>query len=246
LRRYNSRERSVMDFRILFILIFALIFSGCQMTTKIPNNLGSERTYELRYETYKIKSCCTELNALKQSKINDSLTVTMEENEDLIQVGSIKSPYQLIKLDDKDGVQFYSVKSFYLEHKFAFIPMVSVLDSNFNIIKQTDLEYMRYKHQDLVYDDSHFWMYFSIDKKISPEAHYILIHSAKELGTTVSINSDSYGGAQMAMIGDQPIVYHQKSTEFKVNPIASPSGVVVVNKLDFWSKPVNDWVIQAL
>ncbi|CAM2763767.1 Lipoprotein [Pseudoalteromonas distincta] len=232
--------------RIFFILIFTFIFSGCQMTTKIPNNLGSERTYELRHETYKIKPCCTELNALKQSSINDSLTVTMEENEDLIQVGSIKSPYQLIKLDDKENVQFYSVKSFYLEHKFAFIPMVSVLDSSFNIIKQTDLEYMRYKHQDLVYDDSHFWMYFSIDKKISPEAHYILIHSAKELGATVSINSDSYGGAQMTMIGGQPIVYHQDAASFKVNPVASPSGVIIIKKLDFWSKPVNDWVIQPL
>jgi len=216
------------------------------MTTKIPKNIGSERSYELRSDAYKSKLCCIELNALKQSPLNDSLTVTMEENEELIQVNSIKSPYQLIKLEDKENTEYYSVKSFYLEHKFAFIPMVSVLDSNFNIIKQTNLEYMRYKHQNLVYDDSHFWMYFSIDKQKSPKAKYILIHSAKELGTKVSINSDSYGGAQMTMVGDQPIVYHQKATAFKVNPVASPSGAVIINKLDSWSKPVNYWVIEPL
>ncbi|ALQ10063.1 hypothetical protein D172_018445 (plasmid) [Pseudoalteromonas sp. Bsw20308] len=235
-----------MNSRIFFIIIFTLFSSGCQLTTKIPKNVGSERPYELRNEIYKNKACCTELHALKHSKMKDSLTVTMEENEDLIQVGSVKSTYQLLELEDKENIQFYSVKSFYLDHKFAFIPMVSILDSSFNIINQTNLEYMRYKHQDLVYDDSHFWMYFSVDKKTTPEAQYILIHSAKELGTTASINSDSYGGAQMTMIGDQPIVYHQKATAFKVNPIASPSGVVIVNKLDTWSKPVNDWVIQPL
>lgn len=235
-----------MNVKIFLIFLFTLISSGCQMTTKIPKNIGSERSYELRNDAYKRKACCVELNALKQSALKDSLIVNMEENEELVQVNSITSPYHLIKLEGQENTEYFSVKSFYLEHKFAFIPMVSVLDSDFNIIKQTHLEYMRYKHQDLVYDDSHFWMYFSIDKQKSPTAQYILIHSARELGTKVAINSDSYGGAQMTMVGEQPIVYHQKATAFKVNPVASPSGAVVIKKLGSWSKPVNDWVIEQL
>ncbi|MBO9492332.1 hypothetical protein J7384_18365 [Endozoicomonas sp. G2_1] len=235
-----------MNARILFIIILTFVFSGCQLTTKIPKSVDSDKTFDLRNEIYQSKPCCTVLNALKKSIMKDSLAVSMEENTDLVQIDSVKSPYLLIELEDQASVQYYSVKSFYLEHKFAFIPMVSVLDSNFNIVKQTDLNYMRYKHQDLVYDDSHFWMYFSVDKKATPNVKYLLVHSAKPIGSKVSISSDSHGGTQMAMAGNQPVVYHQRSTAFKVNPVVSPSGAVVITKLSTWSKPINDWVIQPL
>jgi hypothetical protein len=237
-----------MKFNTLWIIIFITLMFGCKSTSSnhIPKSINSKKSYEMRVQTYEQKSCCDNLSNVSPLKTKKTITATMEESEKLIQVGDIKSPYLLIEIEDSSDIHFYSIKSYYLEHKFAFIPMVSVLDSDFNIINQTNPDYISYQHQTLVYDDSHFWMYFSVDTKNKTDARYLLVHTAKEFGTTLQVNITSQTNMQTTMIGNQPISYAEKSSAFTVKPLASPSGVLQVDKLDFWSKPINDYLIQAL
>tara|TARA_R110000737_G_scaffold346627_1_gene376639 strand:+ start:582 stop:1253 length:672 start_codon:yes stop_codon:yes gene_type:complete len=222
--------------------------SGCKSTSSnhIPKGMNSEKPYDLRVQTYQQKKCCVDLKSIVPLQTKKTITATMEESEKLIQIGNVNSPYLLIEIENNPDVHFYSIKSYYLEHKFTFVPMVSVLDSNFNVISQTSSDYISYQHQTLVYDDSHFWMYFSVDTKRKTNAKYLLVHTAREFGSKFQVDIGSKTNMQTTMIGNQPVSYAETSNAFTVKTLVSPSGVLQIDKLDAWSKPINDYLIQPL
>ena len=55
----------------------------------------------------------------------------------------------------------------------------------------------------MVYDDSHFLMYFSIDTKSKPEAKYLLVHTASDFVTRFQVNIASQTNMQTTMVGNQ-------------------------------------------
>ena len=52
----------------------------------------------------------------------------MKENEKLVEINGVKSPFLYIEITSKPQIYFYSIKSYYSGHEFAFIPKVSVVD----------------------------------------------------------------------------------------------------------------------
>ena len=237
-----------MKTQILFTALAISLLSGCKSTSNnhIPKGANSEKPYDLRVDTYEKKECCADLKGITPLTTSKTITATMEENDKLIKVGGLESPFLFIEIANKPQTYFYSIKSYYLRHEFAFIPQVSVLDKNYNVIAQTDPDYISYQHQTLVYDDSHFWMYFSIDTKTKPEAKYLLVHTASDFGSTFQVNLASQTNLQTTMIGNQPVSYAETSNAFAVKTKVSPSGVLQIDELDFWSKPINDYLIQPL
>ena len=231
-----------MQKKLKCIALISLVIwlSGCASSRHLPQVAKAEKSFSERMATYKAKKCCKSMDELIVTEFDDEIIFTMEENENLISLDGKETNYMLFGVTERSEKLYYGIRSFYVDHKFAFIPKVSVLDKTFNVLGSTHPSFIQYQHQSLVWDDSHFWLYFSIDNSKNSDVAYVVIHQQEELGSKFQISPRESTNIETTFINGQPISYSQNATSFSFPTLVSPSGILVLQKLNSWNKPINN------
>ncbi len=226
-------------FKIFFITLVALFTVSCA-GRHTPKIVGGEKNYQERFYYYYGLECCKPLNELNVTSFKDEITFTMEENADLIRLNGFQTNYMFFELPKERGEHLYGIRSFYVDHKFAYIPQVTALNEHYNVIESTQASYIQYQHQTLIWDDSHFWLYFKFNTKNNPDQKYFIVHLQAEIGTDFRASPKEYTNVDTMFVNGQPVSHVNKSTSFSFPTLVSPSGVLLLQKLGFWNKPVNN------
>ncbi len=226
--------------KFIALICIALWLSGCASSRHLPKVENAEKSYSQRMATYNSQRCCKPMGELTVTDFDNELIFTMEENKDLISLNGQETNYMLFRVPESSETLYYGIRSFYIEHKFAYIPKVSVLDKSFNVLGSTHPSYIQYQHQSLVWDDSHFWLYFSIENNKHSGVAYVVIHQQEELGSKFQITPKESSNIETTFINGQPISYSQNTTSFSFPTLVSPSGILVLQKLNSWNKPINN------
>jgi len=67
-----------------------------------------------------------------------------------------------------------------------------------------------------------------------------VIHQQEELGSKFQITPKESTNIETTFINGQPISYSQSTTSFSFPTLVSPSGILVLQKLNSWNKPINN------
>ena len=225
----------------IFILIVTLY--GC---TNMPSLQGSDKSYASRTATYKNTSCCITLKNMKSQEIGSSHIFSMEENNQKIVMGDIKSNYKLFKLKDSSEPIYYKLRTYNLKAKnsnpplYSYIPTVKILDKDFNILRSSDPSRLG-KTKWSIKDDAHFWLFIKVNKSKNPKEHYLLIHTTENnLGNNFQLLGNNYNQIQTYVAGGQVVTYNEEKRTDDVSVAISPSGVLVLEELGFMSKPLHE------
>ena len=230
---------------LLSIILVTTLLVGCASSRHMPKTLGIQKNYQERVEHFNSQQCCMLLNELTITPLVDEISMTMDENKDLVTINGVKTNYMLFELPEKKGTYYYGLRSFYVEHKFAYIPTITALDKEFKVMDSTHSSYIEYQHQSLVWDDSHFWLYFKFNTEANPKPKYFLVHFKEEIGSKFQTIPRERTNVETTFINGQPISYAQNSTSFSFPTLVSPSGVLHLQKLNAWNKPINDSIFYS-
>lgn len=231
--------------RVIVLNFLIITISGCASDTIMPYVENAKKSYQDRTDFYYGLPCCSEIKDLVVTNFESELTFTMEENKSLIMLNGSQTNYLLFALPEEKGLYYYNVNSFEVDHKFSFIPRISSLDTDFNVINSTDPRFIGYRYENLVWDDTHFWLYFKIDTRKN-KAKYLIIHQQEHVGTKFKAISKISYYVDSVVTNGIPISYGGTRAAISLSTLVSPSGVLRLRKLNFWDRPIYENVVFPL
>jgi hypothetical protein len=146
-------------------------------------------------ETWINKKCCVSQNSIKVAKLqSNEADFTLNENDKKIEIDDEEYYYYAIEIPNIKGEVKYKLSSFFSgkeETKNIALPIVWVLDHQFNVTRKSEIGMIEYRPWS-IWNQEEFYLYLRTDRGRFPSEKYLLITSdSKSIGKRLVFKQNS-------------------------------------------------------
>jgi len=233
-----------MNYILPILLLLITLTTGCSSIYNYrPNLSNSYKTLDNRVVALNSLPCCVSPeNMISEPLSTETFHLTMEENKSATEFNNFKSHYRLFDLSQLPDMSYFQLITYTQESEnspfLLFVPKVYFLDSEFKTLRESSYKHLYFERWS-IRNNNNFKHKIKIDKQTMPNQRYMLIVSSPiPYGEYINF-SRSYNSSYTNVIGGQVYTVNEPRTQ-SIRFKSAPSGVITIENLNSWSKPLND------